>query len=246
MQINELTFVNSPDLFRKMPGQTIAYWCSERMVEAINKGTELSDIYELDCGIKTGNNDIFLRFWHEVSLEKISYKNTSLQEVKDGSKKWFKCNKGGGYAKWYGGAIYVIDLENNASNIKRTISKDTYRLRNENNYFSKGIMWTLTGDVRFSARLIPEGTLIDIATNAIYMKEVDFVLLAYLNSCVNNNFMIMINPTVSYTIDSLGKVKYYNCSNNDVVVLSQNSVRTTKEDWDSFETSWDFKKHPLI
>ena len=108
----------------------------------------------LECGIKNGNNDLFLRLWHEVDYVKIcvSDEREVCLSYLDFGKKWFKCNKGGGYRKWYGNYEYVVNLENSASAIKSIIPASTYRLRKRENYFWPTITWPLVSGTKFGCR----------------------------------------------------------------------------------------------
>lgn len=243
---NKLTYITDYSKFKLLPNYIVAYWCSDEFARKINKANKFADKYQLDCGIKTGKNEVFLRLWHEVALNKIST-TPSLETLKTSKFKWYFYNKGGGYRKWYGNYEYVVELENNASRIKNMVSKDTYRLRNQNNYFKKGILWPLTGDIRFSCRYLPDNILCDVASNAIYFyKEYDYMAIAYMNSCIFNFLLNMINPTTSYPIDSVGNVLYIPCNNEKIVNNAQENIKISKDDWDSFETSWDFQEHPLL
>jgi len=229
-----------------LPGYLIAYWASKNYITAFSNLPKVKDNYQLDCGIKTGNNDLFLRLWYEVSITGLC-QTPALNDLDDGYYKWFKYNKGGGYRKWYGGYEYIVNLQYNAKEIKEKVSKDTYRLRNREKYFKTGILWPLIGDIRFSARMLNNDTLSDVASNVIiFDEEFDYELLSLMNSSVFNELLKFINSTVSYPIDSIASVPIKLTGETKVKQLAQDNVEIVKEDWDSFETSWDFKKHPLI
>ena len=236
---------NQENIFH-LPGHLIAYWASESYINAFASFSKVKDNYQLDCGIKTGNNDLFLRLWYEVSITDLC-QTPNLDDLDAGYYKWFKYNKGGGYRKWYGGYEYVVNLQHNAKEIREKISKDTYRLRNLNKYFKPGILWPLIGDTRFSARLMNSDTLSDVASNVIvFDKECDYELISIMNSNVFNELLKFINSTVSYPIDSIASVPIKLSNREEVKQIAKGNINLVKEDWDSFETSWDFKKHPLI
>lgn len=124
---------------QKLPNSVMAYWCSDNLVRAFSEYMQVRDAFSLECGIKNGSNEKFLRAWFEVSdtkTNKSQNRDDCMNNMKSG-KKWFRCNKGGGYKKWYGNYEYVVDLEHNATNIRTLISPSTYRLRNVDNYFGK-------------------------------------------------------------------------------------------------------------
>lgn len=225
-----------------LPGWLLAYWMNKDFISMFMENRKIGDIYELNSGIKTGNNDLFLRLWHEVNYSKIflsSQKNTSIS-----SYKWFFYNKGGGYKKWYGGYEYVINFEKNGDQIKKNISKSIYRLRNPENYFKEAIIWPLIGDVRFSARVMPSNVLPDVSCNAIFLNNLE--LLGYMNSTVFNECMKFINSTVSYPIDSVASVPYKEIRNKQIQELCIENINFVKMDCDEKETSWGFLKHPLV
>lgn len=229
-----------------LPGYLIAYWASENYINAFFELSKVKDNYQLDCGIKTGNNELFLRLWHEVSINEMC-QTPILKDLDEGYYKWFKYNKGGGYRKWYGGYEYVVNLQHNAKEIKEKVSKDTYRLRNREKYFKTGILWPLIGDIRFSARMMNNDTLSDVASNVIIFDEkFDYELLSIMNSIVFNELLKFINSTVSYPIDSIASVPIKITNKAEITRLAQDNVKLVKQDWNDYETSWDFKKHPLI
>lgn len=232
--------------YENIPGFLIAYWASKSYIRAFSDLSKMKDSYQMDCGIKTGNNDLFLRMWFEISKNNLCI-TPAIKDLDDGYYKWFKYNKGGGYRKWYGGYEYVVNLQYNAKEIKSKISKDTYRLRNRDKYFKEGILWPLIGDIRFSARMLNCDTLSDVASNVvIFDKAFDYELLSIMNSKVFNELLKFINSTVSYPIDSVANVPIKISRKTEVNNYAQINVELAKKDWDSFETSWDFKMHPLI
>lgn len=225
----------------KLPGSLVAYWMDEAFINMFLNNGELGKNYDLNCGIKTGNNDTFLRIWHEVSMSKVCLKP---EEINNRSGyKWFLYNKGGGFQKWFGGYEYVINFANNGYDIKQKVSKDTYRLRDPDNYFKKAIIWPLIGDVRFSARIMPSCVLPDVACNAIFSNDLE--LLGYMNSKPFNEAMKFINSTVSYPIDSVASVPFKKIQNSEIRELCTENINISEQDFNSYETSWGYKKHSL-
>lgn len=233
-------YIYNQNYFEKLPGHIIAYWMSKEFFIFFVSNKIIQEQFDLNCGIKTGNNNIFLRFWFEVNSKDMC----ENPKIEINSKKWFFYNKGGGYRKWYGGYENVINFKNYGEEIKKTISSSTYRLRDECNYFKDAIIWPLVGDIHFSARILPCLVLPDVACNAIF--NIQYQLLSYMNSIVFNESIKFINSTVSYPIDSVGKVPFKYKKNIIIDKLAIENIEFCKQDWDSFEISWDFKKHPLI
>ena len=240
------TYVCSSATFTDLPRKIFSYSCVEEFSRWF-KHKNIGDYSTLDCGIKTGNNNLFVRLWHEVSISKTAYRNSSLSDIESGKYKWFKYSQGGGFHRWYGAIENVVDLEYDAANIKTLVNKSTYRLRDKSKYYLPGMVWPMVGTDNFSSRFLPEDVLPDIASNALYcVGEYEWKLLAYLNSKVFNKFITLINPTVNYPIDSVAAVPYElpsPSSQNEIISLSKENG---KQDWDSLETSWDFKRNPLV
>ena len=243
------TYVCSSATFTDLPRKIFSYSCVEEFSRWF-KHKNIGDYSTLDCGIKTGNNNLFVRLWHEVSISKTAYRNSSLSDIESGKYKWFKYSQGGGFHRWYGAIENVVDLEYDAANIKTLVNKSTYRLRDKSKYYLPGMVWPMVGTDNFSSRFLPEDVLPDIASNVLYcVGEYEWKLLAYLNSKVFNKFITLINPTVNYPIDSVAAVPYElpsPSSQNEIISLSKENVLHGKQDWDSLETSWDFKRNPLV
>ena len=242
-------YFSSTDTFEMLPGEIFSYACTKLYSQWFQRD-RISTTAALDCGIKTGSNNTFVRLWYEVSLLKTAYSGSSLADMENGTYKWFKYSQGGGYHRWYGAIENVVDLERDAERIKKTISKATYRLRDKRKYFLQGMVWPMVGTNNFSCRLLPYDVLPDIASNVLYCSgDYQWDLLAYMNSKVFNKFMIMVNPTVNYPIDSVGAIPYCHpdaSQKNIIEEICKGSVELCKNDWDAFETSWDFKEHPFI
>lgn len=242
----ENSYLCYSEQFNLLPNHIMAYWCSAIFATKLNESRPFGEYYELNPGIKTGNNDLFLRLWHEVSCNKTAYAPT-VDGLMSGRHKWYFYNKGGGYRKWYGGYEYVVNFENNAQAIKNLISKDTYRLRNSKNYFVDGILWPLIGSDKFSCRYLPSNVLSDIASNTIHFhNNYHYEAMAFMNSSTFNMILNMINPTVSYPIDSIYKVPYTSANDLSLNIAVKENINLAHYDWDSYETSWDFKRNPLV
>ena len=184
---NKNMYLSNSVKMRKLPNSVIAYWCSDNLVRAFSEYMQIRDAFSLECGIKNGSNEKFLRAWFEVSDIKTndSQNRDDCMRNMESEKKWFRCNKGGGYKKWYGNYEYVVDLEHNARNIRTLISPSTYRLRNVNNYFWATITWPLSGGNKFGCRYMQADTLPDVNANIIILKtQKEYCLMGYMNSVV--------------------------------------------------------------
>ncbi len=238
----------SPHNFEKIPGMPIAYWVSEKFINCFIKGKPLGEITEPRQGLSTADNNRFLRLWHEVSELKIGlgYKNST--EALQSGLKWFPYNKGGLFRKWYGNNEYIINWENDGEEI-RNYKKSA--IRNVQFYFKKGITWSLVTSSTFSARCLEYGFIFDAAGPSIFPREKDiYYLTTLLNSKVTMEFMKILNPTLNFPEGTIAKLPVF-YPNDELLKqkierIADENISISKTDWDSFETSWDFKKHPLL
>lgn len=233
-------YVAKQDELAKIPGAPLAYWASKNFIAAF-EGDNLGRLCDLSEGIHSRNNDEFLRLWYEACANRSSLSTFSK------AKKWYPCNKGGGYRKWYGNNDYVIDWENDGQHI-RNFKKAS--VGNNRHRFDEGITFTTITSAERTFRYSPEGYLYDMAgpTFFVHNKELMYYILAAFSSKLGYHFLSAINPGVSL---KLGEVNNFpiiveNQELGQVDFLSKENVTMCKDDWDAFETSWDFKVHPLV
>ncbi len=226
--------------FYDIPGAPIAYWLSDNAFKAYSLST-LKDIAITKQGFKTGNNDLFLRFWYEIDKSAFS--------IFDGIK-WYPCNKGGDYRRWYGNLAYVVDWENDGYkliNYKDEKGKQLSRPQNIQYNFTEGITWTYISSSIISLRYSPDFMMFESAGPMCFpTNENTNNLLGYLNSCVAQYFLFALEPTIRYSEGTLLRLPYIKPNDEIVEQEAKNCINICKEDWDSFEISWDFRKHPLV
>lgn len=234
--------------FFHLPGKVLAYWCSEKLENAFKNGVAINEKYDPKSGIKTGNNEQFLKFWHEVNFSDIGFQMKNYHDLARQNYTWYPYNKGGGYRKWYGNVTHVILLKDEGRKIRETISKDVYRLREPEHYFKETICWPLTGADKFSSKYIEQGTLLDVASCGIYFeRSIDKTLLGFLNSKVSNEILNMLNPTLSFPVNSISSLPLTSIKETEKVeTLVEECISITKEEWNSFEESWGFQQHPFL
>lgn len=228
------------DNFSKIPGAPVAYWCSEHFFNSFNN-CKLGEMVELVEGIHTRDNERFLRMWHEIDIKQ------SALLLFTHSAKWYAYNKGGLFRQWYGNNEYVVNWENNGQDIrnfpKASIGACTH-------FFEEGITFTfLTSSVN-SFRYSPNGHLYDMAGPCIYPnnKDEQWYLLGLFVSKLSPYYLNVINPTLNMPLGDVKKFPVIICIDKAALIstLVEESVHVSQNDWDSFETSWDFKKHPMI
>ena len=231
------------DNFEKIPGAPVAYWVSEKFIEAFEKGKKLSAIAEPKQGLKTGDNDTFLRLWFEPSINKFSIR------CGDGAK-WYPCNKGGEYRLWYGNNDYVIDWENDGYKLKNFRHADgRQKSRPQNLQYMKkeGLTYTNISSGNLSVRYSPDGFLFDAAGSMIFCeKKMLFYILGFMTSKVALSYTSVSSPTMTFEVGQLASLSLMYKPEQTIDKRVNECIQIEKEDWDSFETSWDFKRHPLV
>lgn len=235
--------------FDKIPGSPIAYWASENLINDFEKGTPLGELTQVKVGLQTGNTNKFLRKWYEVYNINIGFNIEGTDEAKASNKKWFPYNKGGSYRKWYGNYSFVVNWKNNGEAIKHYVDqtgKLKSRPQNEGFYFKKAISWSDVTSGSLSFRYIKTGTMFDVVGMSIFSENdtILFSALGFLNSIVANHIMKIINPTIHQSVGYMIMEPILETSLTDRIV--KNSIKLAKQDWDAFETSWDFQKSPLL
>ena len=235
-----------------IPQNVFAYWMSSAMASNFAK-EKLSDFAISRDGMHTCGNDKFIRRWYEVDINHSCFNATdSIYAIYTG-KKWFPYNKGGQYRKWYGNNEFVVDwymdgkaIKNDIDPITKTVKSHGY---NGTYAFSEGITWTIITSGSFSGRYTSKGYLFDAAGGKIFLKEGTefdyFDLIGFLNSFVAQKYLDFVSPFKYLTGDIL-KLPVLLDKNSCVENLAKKNIDIEKMDWDSFETSYDFKRHPMI
>ncbi|MBK0041678.1 restriction endonuclease subunit M, partial [Leuconostoc sp. S51] len=210
----------------------------------------MDEIVEPKVGLQTGDNTLFLRQWFEVSLNNIKFDAKSIDESISSNKKWFPYNKGGSYRKWYGNYDYVVNWENNGAkirNFKFPNGKQRSVVRNPNYYFRETISWSLITSGGFSIRYRKPSSLPDIAAPFITGLHEDLLyLLGIMNSPVGNYIFKILNPTINLSNGVVANFPVVDTKREKNFDIIESNLNLTTDDWDSFETSWDFIQHPLL
>lgn len=231
-------------------GSPIAYWINENIQKAF-KNIKVGQLFQAKQGMTTGNNNLFLRFWYEVNDSNICFLAENKKEALESKKKWFPYNKGGDYRKWYGNREYVVNWYNDGAELKEYTSKlpqgTAVRLKSQEYYFKEGITWSFIGS-KFAARYSPIGSIFDVGGSSIFPQYDKEYLLSFFNSIIADSFLKIINPTMNYQIKDIRALPYIKDENKleKIKEIYNICINIEQEDWDSFETSWDFKGHSLI
>lgn len=239
-------YEHSADIFSKIPGKPVAYWASERSI-SVYKNTNMDFIAQPRHGLATSDNNRFLKLWYEID-----FNMGSLIVRCDKSKKWFPMSKGGGFRRWYGNLDWVINYEDDGKEIKDfaiSIYKCSSRtIQNTQFYFQEGLTWSALTSGSFSVRWQEKGALFGSGGYCAFVEDnLKFFVLALLNSKVTDAFIQFVSPTLNYEVGHIKTIPVVLTEKNAAITeLSLSSILCSRNDWDSYETSWDFKYHPLV
>ena len=240
-------FIVNLKIYEAIPGAPIAYWASKGLITAFEKGVSLGEIAEPKQGLATGNNDLFLRRWYEVGQQNVYYCATDIIHAFATGKKWFPCTKGGSYRKWYGNNDYFVNWLENGKEIKSFAGSV---IRNSQYYFQEGGTWSTIASSDLAMRYSPKGFLFESKGSICFAKEQDDLLyiIGLLNTKVTKQALLVLSPTLDYHEGPLSRVPVMIAAEKKARVdeFVGENIALSRCDWDSDETSWDFKKHPLI
>ena len=240
------------ETFKQIPGTPIAYWASDALLDAFANAKQLNEYGKPRQGLATGENARFVREWWEVDDQKSSYSCCSLEEAVSSACKWFPYNKGGDFRKWYGNNSSVVNWEHDGQeirNYKDENGKLLSRPQNTNCFFKPSITWSKISSGSIAFRFKAAGHVFDVAGTSVFSDQKS---LKYLQGACNSSVIMrvasMLSPTLNFEV---GQIATYPIIQNEDLEPSVNAAvdscrELSKNDWDSFETSWDFKRHPLL
>ena len=241
----------STESFSKIPSSPIAYWLSKNFIDAFETGVLLGNLADSKQGIATADNNRFLRLWYEVENNLTNFDAKDQTDAELSNKKWFPYNKGGEFRKWYGNNDYVVNWQNNGyeiKNFKDNKGKLRSRPQNLQYMFRHSFSWSLVSSGVAAFRYKPHGHLFDIAGMSCFTENNLHYLLALCNTNVVMEILKVIAPTINYQCGDIANIPVImNGSEKETIeAFTKENILTSKVDWDSFEISWDFRKHPLV
>ena len=239
----------SQESFSRIPGMPIAYWVNQRVLDLFNN-INLGKIAESKGGLSSTDNNRFLRFWHEVEFDNIDFDCISVEQTINSICKWFCFNKGGEYRKWYGNRWYIVNWKNNGAEIKEaTKGAAGGRIVNPEYYFKESVSCGAITTGENSFRFYPKGAIFDINFRSLFFKEEDkYYYLGLLNSVVIKYFGKILCSTIALNGNDISRfpVVIETSKKGKVKSLVSQCIDISKTDWDSYEVSWEFAKHPLL
>ena len=253
----ENRYVAEQDNFSKIPGSPVAYWVSTNLYDIFNNML-VKDCAFVGIGMRTGDNDRFLRYWFEVDRNKECFDAENAEMAIQSKKKWFSYNKGGERRRWYGNNEYIVNWENNGQEIKDNTRLHYpqlgdnlgWKISNENQYFKPLLTWTFISSSGFGGvRYKTAGFICDVQGSMIVADNNRLMYLAgILCSKIATYILNITNPTMSIQVKDIANLPAIIESDKEFNVQQfvEDNIHKEKSDWDSFETSWDFKRHPLV
>lgn len=246
--------------FHDIPGSPIAYWASEAFRSTFFLGTPIGALSDVKQGLATGDNKRFVRSWWEVSKGNIGLSFTTREAASATDIRWFPLVKGGDYRKWYGNLQHVVDWLHDGMEMKQSIllrypylSTPDFVIKNQQFYFRSGITWSAVSSSFIHLRALPEGCIFDHSGDCIFPREESnlpiSIVQALLNSSTAAALLAVLAPTLSFDVGPVSRIPLLPIEEDNshrVSNIVNSSVSASKFDWDSQETSWDFKRSPLL
>ena len=227
-----------------LPGSPIAYWVSKNVLSVYNHGVPLGEIAAPRKGNSTSDNNRFLRFWAEIDVNKMNLHSSEITVADSIKRRWYPYNKGGGYRKWYGFNEYLVDWYNDAAAIRAI---KTAVIANYQYFMKPGLTWSTVSSNNFSIRQFGSGYIFDNGGCCIFdLGDKSDYLLGLLNSEVFRYIFGQLNPTLNFQSGEVAKFPVIYKNSEEVNALVKENVHLSTDEYDSYETSWDFQRHPLI
>ena len=248
---SDLRFSARPHTLLALPGARLAYWLSPAMTRAFTMGKPLGEVAEPKVGLQTGDNPRFLRQWFEVSRSRTCLDADSRETAATSGAKWFPHLKGGEFRKWWGNQDYVVNWENDGTevqNFRDTNGKQRSRPQNIDSYFKPAISWSRISSGEPSFRVASEGFIPNDVAPVIPTPEADaHRVLSFLNSSCAHGILESLAPTVHFEVGQVSELPLIDATTSiPDPTVAQRLISLLRNDWNAYETSWDFQTSPLI
>jgi type II restriction/modification system DNA methylase subunit YeeA len=245
----ENQFVITAEEFKKIPGSPVTYWVSKKVFDTYESEVSIGSISNVGVGLQTGDNNRFIRDWFELSVADIGFRFETSKEAEASGKKWFPCNKGGEYRKWYGNQCNVIDWRNDGAAIKSNAPSSV--VRNEATYFLPIAAWSKVTSGGLALRYFDSGFVHNDASCVVQCDTEDSLvsIISAVNSVCTHILFSSLNPTLNFVPGQVSQFPLPSNMDNIVTKISQRGRRLislTRQDWDSYEISWGFKSIPYL
>ena len=252
---NERLKTVATDEFNKIPGSPVAYWVSDEIRACYARGQPLKDVAPAKLGMRTGDNEKWLRLWHEVSSAKMALSASNRDDAKSSGGKWFPYNKGGEFRRWYGNNDFLILWENDGRAVKEeTLRKYPqlswnnlgWKITNESDFFKPSLTWSFVSSSYFGVRASLGGALFDVGgSSAFPVRERYYHVAGFLCSKLASEFMKLSNPTLNFQVINVNGLPWNEVHSDQIEPVVKSLIEISKSDWDSNEYSWDFQSLPI-
>lgn len=244
------------ETFKQIPGTPIAYWASDHLIQSFVAGTRLDSIATPRQGLATSDNNRFLRKWWEVEPEHTDRSCSDRDSAKKSGRRWFPIIRGGFYRKWWGEYDEVVNWYDDGREMKEAIlakytylSKPDFVIKNQNDYFKPAVSWSKISSSLASFRFAPQGMLFEVAGACLFAEPDELrYIQAFCNCSIAEIDLAFMSPTLNFEVGQIGQLPIIQdeCAEPTVCTLVEAARTISKLDYDSLETSWDFKRHPLV
>lgn len=243
-------YYRKTDLFNSMNGKQLAFQNDEKLFGLFKNTAKLSEFAIPKCGLKTGITEKYVKNWFEVDFNDIGFNIKSREDSVKSKKKWFPASNGGEYRKWYGNqsdVVWWFDDGYEIRNLYNPNGKLKSRPQNMQYYFKEGITWSALTSKKLSLRITNQGNIITGAGYGLFNEKVSLLpIMGILNSIVIERLVKSLSQTLNFEVGVLEQIPIILSDNDNVEKVVKENIQIEKDDWDSFETSWNFSKHPLL
>ena len=231
--------------FSKIPGSPVAYWVNASILTAYEQGNLIGDSADVKIGMGNGKNEIFVREWWEVFYTKIDFSLKTINDLAESNGRYFPYNKGGEFRLWFGNLQEVLWFDTEGRRYMDTMSG--HRENGARDFYCKeGLTWSFISSSKFGIRYLPTGCFFDVAGSTLFSRVDNAYTLGFLASCVCFDILGILNPTLNYQAGNIKSLPLLIDREDEVDERVYQNIQISKEDWDSYETSWDFKRNPLV
>ena len=231
--------------FSKIPGSPVAYWVNASILTAYEQGNLIGDSADVKIGMGTGKNEIFVREWWEVFYTKIDFSLKTINDLAESNGRYFPYNKGGEFRLWFGNLQEVLWFDTEGRRYMDTMSG--HRENGARDFYCKeGLTWSFISSSKFGIRYLPTGCFFDVAGSTLFSRVDNAYTLGFLASCVCFDILGILNPTLNYQAGNIKSLPLLIDREDEVDERVYQNIQISKEDWDSYETSWDFERNPLV
>ena len=231
--------------FAMIPRSPVAYWLKKETLLDFQNSESIEDEFFSCYGLLTGHDEGFIFEWYEVKTPDISFTSENIDAFRESARKYVPISKGGLFRKWYGNRDLIVRYDDEG--IKGMSQYPKYASNGASRYFIPCISWAEVCMGRLSLRYVPQGSIFSLKGPSMFHsnEETLYKVMSYLNSNTVSYFVQILNPTISCGTGVLNRLPIKGLMETDSCIARE-CVDISRADWDAYETSWDFKRNPLV